>query len=71
MYAGAMKTDLLERKAFFVEPRTLKRARRILGARSDGEAVRLALARVKEIEESWKGLLKLEGTAKQSRFGEV
>ena len=60
----------LERKAFFVEPKTLKSARRILGARSDSEAVRLALDRVKEIEESWKPLLKLAGVAKGESFRE-
>lgn len=68
MYAAAMENASLERKAFFVEPQTLKRARRILRAKSDGETVRLALARVKEIEESWKPLLKLGGRAKAARF---
>ncbi len=61
----------LERKAFFVEPKALKSARRILRARSDGETVRLALARVKEIEESWKPLLKLAGVAKGVSFKET
>lgn len=68
MYAAVMENAALERKAFFVEPQTLKQARRILRAKSDGEAVRLALARVQEIEESWKPLLKLGGRAKSARF---
>ena len=69
MYASLMvPTPSLERKAFFVDPKTLKTARRILRARSDGETVRLALARVKEIEESWKPLLKLAGAARGQSF---
>ena len=71
MYAGCMEASPLERKAFFVEPKTLKKARRILGARSDGEAVRMALERVKEAEESWKPLLRLAGSAKGGRFDEI
>ena len=71
MYAVAMENVALERKAFFVEPQTLKRARRILRAKSDGEAVRLALARVKEIDESWKPLLKLGGLAKAAKFERI
>lgn len=72
MYAALMEpAAALERKAFFVEPKTLRSARRILRARSDGETVRLALARVKEIEESWKPLLKLAGAAKRESFKEL
>jgi|JI10StandDraft_1071094.scaffolds.fasta_scaffold682922_2 hypothetical protein len=72
MYAYSMEpAATLERKAFFVEPKALKTARRILRARSDGETVRLALARVKEIEESWKPLLKLAGAAKRESFTEI
>ena len=72
MYACGMEPEAaLERKAFFVEPKTLKSARRILRARSDGETVRMALARVKEIEESWKPLLKLAGAAKRESFTEI
>lgn len=61
----------LERKAFFVEANALKTVRRILRARSDGETVRLALARVKEIEESWKPLLKLSDAASRESFTEI
>ena len=61
----------LERRAFFVEPLAVKNARLILRAKSDGEAVRLAVATVKETEESWKALLRLGGAAKGARFDEV
>ena len=63
-YSCAMDSSVaLERKVFFVDPTALKSARRILRARSDGEAVRMAIARVEEIEESWSPLLKMGGTA--------
>lgn len=58
-------------KTSSVEPKVPKTARRILRARSDGETVCLALARVKEIEESWRPLLKLAGAAKRESFTET
>lgn len=72
VYACPMEhAAALDRKAFFVEAKALKSARRILRARSDGETVRMALARVKEIEESWKPLLRLAGGAKGESFKEI
>ena len=44
----------LIRKAFFVDPRTLRRARKALGVRSDAEAVRLSLDRVAEMDAFWR-----------------
>lgn len=44
----------LARKAFFVDERTLRKARRALGAKSDSEAVRTSMERIVEMEEFWK-----------------
>lgn len=43
----------LKRKAFFVDERTLGRARRALRVTSDAEAVRLAVERIAEMEAFW------------------
>ena len=48
------RTAALTRKAFFVDPRTLRRARRALRVRSDAEAVRLSLDRVAEMDAFWR-----------------
>ncbi|MGH7804647.1 MAG: hypothetical protein ACREQJ_09885, partial [Candidatus Binatia bacterium] len=44
----------LKRKAFFVDDRALRRARKALGVDSDAEAVRLSVERVAEMETFWK-----------------
>jgi hypothetical protein len=44
----------LKRKSFFIEERTLKRARKALGVGTDSEAVRVALARAVEMEDFWR-----------------
>ncbi len=49
-----MREAGLRRKAFFVNPRVVRRAQRALGARTEAEAVRLALERVAEMEAFWR-----------------
>jgi hypothetical protein len=44
----------LKRKSFFVEERTLKRAKKALGVPTDAEVVRLSLERAAEMEEFWR-----------------
>jgi len=43
----------LKRKSFLVDERALRRAKRVLGAASDAEAVRLSIERVVEMELFW------------------
>ena len=43
----------LKRKSFFVDVRALQRARKVLGARTHSEAVRLAVERIVEMEMFW------------------
>jgi hypothetical protein len=43
----------LKRRAFFVDERSLRRAKRALGLRTDAEVVRAAVDRVAEMEEFW------------------
>ncbi len=44
----------LKRRAFFVDERALRRARRALGVGTDSEAVRLSVERMAEMEAFWK-----------------
>jgi len=44
----------LKRKSFFVDEHAVQRARRVLGAASDAEAIRMSVDRVAEIEAFWR-----------------
>jgi len=48
------RSRALTRKAFFVDPRALRRARRALGVRSDAEAVRRSLDHVADMDAFWR-----------------
>jgi hypothetical protein len=53
-YCMPMKKRSLKRRAFFVDERSLRRAKKALGLATDAEVVREALDRVAEMEEFWK-----------------
>ncbi|MBI4706128.1 MAG: hypothetical protein HY744_33960 [Deltaproteobacteria bacterium] len=53
---------VLKRKSFFIDERTLRRARKALRARTDAEVVRLSIARVAEMEELWRFMDRTGGT---------
>lgn len=55
------KKNKLKRKAFFVDERTLRRAKRLLGLSSEGEVVRVAVERAVEMEEFWQFMKKSRG----------
>jgi hypothetical protein len=48
----------LTRKSFFVDPASLRRARRALRVRTDAEAVRLALEQAAELDAFWRFMTK-------------
>jgi hypothetical protein len=48
----------LTRKSFFVDPRALKRAKKILGVATDAEAVRASMDRIAEMEQFWRFMQK-------------
>ena len=58
----------LKRRSFFVETDRLRRARKVLGAKSDAEVVRQAIDRVVEMEEFWAFMDKTRGTAEPGSF---
>ena len=58
------RTASLKRKSFFVEERTLQRAKKALGVPTDAEVVRLSLARAAEMEEFWRFMRQTRRTLK-------
>lgn len=48
----------LMRKSFFIDPTSLRRARRVLRVRTDAEAVRVSLDRVAEMDAFWRFMTK-------------
>jgi len=43
----------MKRKSFFVDERTLRRAKRLLGVETEAEVIRLSVERVVAMEEFW------------------
>jgi hypothetical protein len=54
----------LKRRAFFVDERSLRRAKRALGLSTDAEVVREAIERVAEMEEFWRFMKETRGILK-------
>jgi hypothetical protein len=52
------------RKSFFVDARAIDRARKVLGADTDAETVRLAVERVVEMEGFWRFMAAARGRLK-------
>lgn len=48
----------LKRKSIFVDESVLRRAKKALKVRTDGEAVRLSVERIAEMEEFWEFMKK-------------
>ena len=65
------KEGNLVRRSFFVDERELRRAKKVLGASSDAEAVRLSLERVAETERFWAWLEKTSGAVEVGEFDEI
>jgi hypothetical protein len=65
------KGSNLVRRSFFVDERELRRAKKVLGASSDAEAVRLSLEQVAEMAAFWTTLDKAAGTLRVDDFGAI
>jgi hypothetical protein len=61
----------LVRRSFFVDERELQRAKKVLGATSDAEAVRLSLEHVAEMAAFWALLDKTSAILEADDFAEV
>ena len=62
---GHMAKEALTRKSFYIDPVTLRRAKRVLRVRTDAEAIRLSLERVAEMEQFWQFMTKSRGLLKR------
>jgi hypothetical protein len=60
----------LTRKAFFVDPRALRRAQRVLGVRTESEALRVAVERIAEMETFWRFMEKSRATLRPGSIEE-
>jgi hypothetical protein len=58
------------RKSFFVDAQAIGRARKVLGASTDAETVRLALDRVVEMERFWRFMAETRGSLKPGSIEE-
>ena len=56
-----MRKKKLTRKAFYVDERLLRRAKKVLGLRSEGEVVRVSMERALAMEEFWKFMRETKG----------
>jgi hypothetical protein len=58
----------LKRKAFFVDERAVRRAKRALGVKTEAEAVRLSVERIAEMEAFWSFMKKTAGVLTSGSF---
>ena len=58
------------RKSFYVDPKAIEQARIALGARSDAEAVRLAIDRAVETETFWRFMVETRASLKPGSIEE-
>ena len=52
----------LKRRSFFVDDRTLRQAKKVLGVKTDAEVIRLSLERIAETEKFWQFMEKSRHT---------
>jgi hypothetical protein len=48
------RPTVLKRKSFFVDEQAIRRAKKVLGAATEAEAVRLSVERIAEMEVFWR-----------------
>jgi len=56
-----MRKKKRTRKSFYVDEQLLRRAKKVLGLRSEGEVVRVSLERVVVMEEFWQFMTETKG----------
>ena len=61
----------LKRRAFFVDERALRRAKKVLGVETDAEVVRLSVDRVAETDAFWRFMRRTRGSLKPGSFRPV
>jgi hypothetical protein len=61
----------LKRKAYFVDEKTIRRAQKALGLKTEAEVIRVAVERLAEMEEFWEFMNKSKGSVTPGNFEEV
>jgi len=56
-----MRKKKRTRKSFYVDEQLLRRAKKVLGLRSEGEVVRVSMERALAMEEFWKFMKETKG----------
>ena len=62
------RTPTLVRKSFFVEPRALRRAKRVLRVRTEAEVVRRSIDQVLESAAFWRFMIRTRRTLRPDAF---
>ena len=66
---GVMSQEIsLVRKSYFVDPKIVARAAKLIGASSEAEAIRTIMAQFVEQERFWKMMKKSGNTLKKGSF---
>jgi hypothetical protein len=60
----------LKRKSFFVDERSLRRAKKVLGVHTEAEVIRLSVDRVLEMEKFWRFMGKTRDALPPGGFDE-
>jgi len=58
------RAGILKRKSFFVDERTLRRAKKVLRVATDAEVVRMSVERIAEMEAFWRFMKNSRATLK-------
>ncbi len=61
---------VLKRRAFFVDERAVRAARKAFGASSDAEAIRMSVERIAEMEQFWRFMRETRGSLTPGSFEE-
>ena len=64
----APRNRKLTRRSFFVDRQVLRRARKLLGAASDAETVRISVERIAEMEAFWRLMKQSRGRVPPGSF---
>jgi hypothetical protein len=62
------RTARLTRKSYFVDPRMVRRARKVLGVATEAETIRVAVERVTEMEMFWRWMRKSRRSLRPGSF---
>jgi hypothetical protein len=63
-----MANTKLKRRSFLIDEQTLARAKRVLGVKTDGEAIRTSIHHIAEMERFWRLMNASKGRLARGSF---